>query len=113
MAKKKISDEQIAEMKKMVAAGTTPEDISKHFNIGISSVHNYKRMLKKEGLEVPDVRGKRPSNIKKSYVQTFTQPSDHVSQEGSIKVTINNTLFVISSRAKSVVIGHDSLDVSF
>lgn len=113
MAKKKISDEQIAEMKKMVASGSTPEEISKHFNIGVSSVHNYKRMLKKEGLDVPDVRGKRPATIKKSYVQAITTPVIDNEQANVIKLTINNTLFVISSRAKSVVIGHDSLDISF
>lgn len=115
MAKMKISNEQFEELKKMVSKGITPEEISKRFGIAVSSVHNYKRQLKQSGLKVPDVRGKRPSDISyTSAVQPMTAPVANVKQAGdTIAVTINETVFYISSLAKTVNIGNNSITVTF
>lgn len=61
MANKRLSKEEIAQMKHMVLDGVSPEDMSKHFNIAISSVHNYKKRFKDEGLSFPMIRGQRPT----------------------------------------------------
>lgn len=46
------------ELQKMVMKGVYPDDIAKHFNIAISSIHNYKNKFKKEGLKFPSIKGK-------------------------------------------------------
>lgn len=115
MAKMKISNEQFEQLKVMVSKGVTPEEISKKFNIAVSSVHNYKRQLKDAGLKIPDVRGKRPSDVSHSTVVlpiTSPVPSSVMSAEG-IKITINDTVFYISSKAKSVTVGINELTVTF
>lgn len=115
MAKMKISNEQFEQLKVMVSKGVTPEEISKRFGIAVSSVHNYKRQLKESGLKVPDVRGKRPSDVShSSIVQPMTSPvhSSDLSSD-SIKVTINDTVFYIPSKAKSVTLGVNEIRVTF
>lgn len=74
MAHRKLVAAQLEQLKQLVLEGKTPEDISKHFNIAVSSVHNYKRMLKEKGLTIPDVRGKRPTGQAPQVVQTITNP---------------------------------------
>lgn len=115
MAKMKISNEQFEQLKVLVSKGVTPEEISKRFGIAVSSVHNYKRQLKDSGLKIPDVRGKRPSDAgHNGVVQPITSPvqSSVVSAE-NIKITINSTVFYISSKAKSVSVGINELTVTF
>jgi transposase len=73
MAKKKLTDQHIKEMTQMVTQGKTPDEISKHFKIAVSSVHNYKRELRKKGVDVPDVKGKRPGDpFQRKVVKAIT-----------------------------------------
>lgn len=119
MAKKKLSDAQLKELESMVMSGQTPEDISNYFGIAISSVHNYKRTLKEQGLEIPDVRGKRPQGMGKAPVLTFTNPVDRIpsasldTAETFVKLTINQIHFFISSQARSVSVESNHLTVDF
>ena len=62
MAKKILSDDDQKTLGLLAAAGTTPEDLAARFHISVSSVHNYKNILKASGLQLPVVRGKRPSH---------------------------------------------------
>jgi DNA-binding CsgD family transcriptional regulator len=118
MARKKLDSKHQQELEKLVMEGKTPEDISKHFSIAVSSVHNYKRMLKQRGLVIPDVRGKRPSNIPpspaESIIEKITEPS-HNGQlhDDYMKIEINNVVFYISSKAKSVSVDKNNLQVRF
>jgi len=66
---KKLGD--MTEFTTLVLDGVTPEDISKRFNVAISTVHNYKRQLQEQGLEIPSVRGKRPSGKYDDYPKGF------------------------------------------
>jgi len=112
MARKKLEAKQQKELEKMVMDGMTPEDISKYFNIAVSSVHNYKRMLRDKGLKVPDIRGKRPVGISsQASVETITSPrrsSAHSTSAndltGFMKLYINDVEVYISPKAKSVTI---------
>lgn len=121
MAKKKLEGKLKDQFEKMVMDGVTPEDISKHFGIAISSVHNYKRTLKSQGIKFPDVRGKRPSNIPPVPVETIMPPSvaetstpaPQEMQGSYVKVTINNVVFYISAFAKSVSVEQNNLQVRF
>lgn len=118
MAKKKLTDQHMKEMTQMVSQGKTPEEISKHFNIAVSSVHNYKRELKKKGVEVPDIKGKRPGDpYKKKPAQVIAEHAPiqkrTTLKSQFLKLTINEIVFQVDSRARSVVIGQDELHVTF
>ncbi len=119
MAKKKLTDQHIKEMTQMVTQGKTPDEISKHFNIAVSSVHNYKRELRKKGVDVPDVKGKRPGDpFQRKVVKAITPTAPAIRKSttlksGYISVTVNDVLFKVDSRAKSVTIGQDTLHVMF
>lgn len=119
MAKKKLTEQHIKEMTQMVTQGKTPDEISKHFNIAVSSVHNYKRELRKKGVDVPDVKGKRPGDpFQRKVVKAITAATPVVRKSttlksGYISVTVNDVLFKVDSRAKSVTIGQDTLHVMF
>jgi transposase len=63
MAYKRLDEGQLKELEILALNGTAPGDISDYFGIAVSSVHNYKRVLAEKGLQLPDVRGKRPSGI--------------------------------------------------
>ncbi len=113
MARKKLEARQQKELEKMVMNGVTPEDISKYFNIAVSSVHNYKRMRKEKGLKVPDIRGKRPVGIKtEEGAMTITSPKSKgpslelssADVTGFMKLYINDVIVYVSPKAKSVTI---------
>jgi len=63
----KLNNEQQAEMKRMVKDGITPKEIIDHFNeqgtkVAISTVHNFKKQWREEGVSIPEVKGKRKSS---------------------------------------------------
>lgn len=111
MAKAKLSKEQVHELEKLVKKGVTPEEISKHFNVSVSSIHNYKRSLKQRGVNIPDIRGKRPSKTELPIPIVPITTSEPTT--GMIKVLVNNVTFFIPPGAKSVQVGKDVLTVIF
>lgn len=122
MAKKRLSVEQINTMKDMVQKGVAPEDIANHFNIAISSVHNYKARFKEEGVSFPSVRGRRPSGTVNDphppvtstpmIGQMRSQPSS-VNTGDSYKFIVNGTSVQISGNAKNINIGKDGMEINF
>jgi transposase len=112
MAKKKISDVQLKVLKDMVTKGITPEEISKHFGIAVSSVHNYKRQLKDAGVSVPDIRGKKPSDKEGGVVETLHTIAPAKNAPG-FTVIINGISIYVANSAKHVSVGPDTLTVSF
>lgn len=118
MAKKRLSLEQIDQMKKMVSQGIAPEDIAKHFNVAISSVHNYKARFKAEGFNFPSVRGKRPTGsiqVKAPTHKPIGQITSEVktSQNDVYKFIVNGTSVQISGHAKNINIGKDGMEINF
>lgn len=126
MAHKRLTPQQIELMKAMVQQGTAPEDISKHFEIAISSVHNYKKLFKQQGLKFPDVRGKRPtgsvavrvaSNDKytPSRDPSFNQKPVAVSKpmEDGLAITVNGVSIHVRGSIKNINIGTNSIEVQF
>lgn len=117
MAHKRLSLQQVEQMKQMVQQGTAPEDIAKHFGVAISSVHNYKARFKAEGVNFPSVRGKRPTgSVEKKPV--IGQIGNNVSSPQQIdgkgyKFIVNGTSVQISGHAKNVNIGKDSMEINF
>lgn len=96
----------------MMVKGITPDEISKHFGIAISSVHNYKRQLKESGISIPDIRGKRPSDKDGSKaVEPFGSPIS-VSGSDGFTITINGVSVYVSNAVKQVSIGPNGISVS-
>lgn len=124
MANKRLSLQDIELMKSMVIKGVAPEDIAKHFNIAISSVHNYKARFKQQGVKFPDVRGKRPTGSvdvpSGSDVKTATprqtisaEKRPDVSMESSMHFVVNGVTVQVSAEAKNVNISKDSIEINF
>lgn len=81
MANKRLTQDEINQMKQMVLEGVSPEDMSKHFNIAISSVHNYKKRFKDQGLSFPTIRGQRPSGDINVPKRDLVKELDHVERK--------------------------------
>lgn len=113
---KRLSLEDIEQMKAMVKNGEKPEDIAKHFGVAISSVHNYKARFKAEGLEFPNLRGQRPTGEVKT-VQTKVKESKEVTPKTSTKknfdIVMNGVQISISGNAKTVNINPNRLEIDF
>lgn len=112
----KLSKAQLEEMKKMISKGVSPEDISNHFNVAISNVHYYKAKFKKEGLNVPNLKGRRPTGS----VQQSAIPGNTPVAAGNIGVSgqdmtlvVNGVPVTIHGTAKNVTISNGSLHVNF
>lgn len=122
MASKRLSLEDIQRMKTMVQKGVAPEDIAKHFNIAISSVHNYKNRFKSEGMSFPIVRGKRPTGSVDIQSKEIGKTSDKPgasnikktsSMESSMNFVVNGVTVHVSAEAKEVNITKNNIEVNF
>ena len=128
MANKRLSVEEVVEMKQMVQSGKSPEDISKHFGVAISSVHNYKKKFKEEGLSFPSVRGRRPSGSASPVKTTSPKPSGAIEPKSkpigqigfvnavsgdNYRFIVNGVSVKISGEAKNVSIGKDHMEINF
>jgi transposase len=118
MANKKLLPNEVQQMKLMVQKGISPEDIANHFKIAISSVHNYKKRFKQEGVDFPVVRGKRPtgsvervSSVSNNNLSTIGQIKNQVTD--NYKFIVNGVSVEISSQAKKVSIGKDTMEIKF
>lgn len=119
MANKRLNPQEVEEMKKMVQNGSSPEEISKHFGVAISSVHNYKKKFKESGLTFPSVRGRRPLGTTevKPNVQVQQKPIGQVNSGGmsnaNYKFIVNGVSVQVSGQARNVNIGKDSMEINF
>lgn len=117
MKYKRLSKNEIDEMKAMVQQGVAPEDLAQRFGIAISSVHNYKKQFKAQGMSFPNVKGKRPVGTAK--------PSGVVAGRGSVpkstpepihtgyKFVVNGVSVQVDGQAKNVVIGNGTIQIDF
>jgi hypothetical protein len=122
MSHKRLSVQEVEQMKSMVQKGVAPEDIANHFEIAISSVHNYKARFKQEGIQFPNLRGKRPigsvgevsvnsvSNQVKSVKQ---EQSSIISAESSMNFVVNGVQVRVAAGAKNVNISNKSIEINF
>lgn len=121
------------EMRTMVARGASPEDMAKYFGIAISSVHNYKKLFKKEGLSFPTVRGRRPKARPQQTPLTATDLSRDMDEVEKVtrmvlapqmpsaptpddevqtyKVIVKNKMIEIKGDITNIVIKRDSIEI--
>ena len=119
---KSVTPTQIEEMKAMVISGVQPQKIANKFGIGISTVHNYKKQFKEEGLQFESVRGRqainKPSGLPRSNVKNLMQEistpiHNNTQLVGSNTFVINGTTIQISNLAKSVNIEKNNENIVF
>lgn len=119
---KRLSVQQIAEMKEMVIRGEKPDDIAKHFNIAVSSVHNYKARFKAQGESVPNVRGQRPKGSVKPVAVSSTYQVERPNTRNTkttkqtddrFNFVVNGISVQISSQAVSVNIDKNKMEINF
>jgi hypothetical protein len=109
----KLSKQQLNEMKQMISKGIGPEDISNHFNVAISNVHYYKAKFKKDGLEVPNLKGRRPTgSVQQPAIPAITETNVQVTGQ-DMRVVVNGVPVTIHGSAKNVTISNGSLQVDF
>lgn len=119
MAHKRLSLQDVEQMKLMVQKGVAPEDIARHFQVAISSVHNYKARFKQQGLKFPDVRGKRPTgsvDMKPSVPHKETtdiKATPVAATDGGMNFVVNGVNVQISAEAKNVNITKGSIEINF
>ena len=91
MTQKRLKPEEKERLHAMVIQGVAPEDISKYFGIAISSVHNYKKKMKEDGVVLPNLRGRRPVGVDALAANNVPMTPITTSKLGNISkyVTLN------------------------
>ena len=110
MKPRKLSDDKIDELKGMLLEGLTPEDASRHFQVAVSSIHNYKKILKEQGIELPNVRGQRPQKIilpEQESVKTVNLEEDF------LKIDCKGVNVYVKNTAKSIIVNENSISIEF
>lgn len=76
MKTKKLNGQQIESLKKLIIQGKLPSELKDMFDVSISTIHNYKREIKENGVELPNAKGKRP--IIKNFAKNGLSHKDKV-----------------------------------
>lgn len=105
---KRLSSKDLADMKTMMINGVTPEDISHHFGVAISTVHAHKKKFKNDGVNIPDVRGQRP----KGYAVQSDHEADSMPHHNAIRSTGDGKGFRIMFNGTRINISSDALIVN-
>lgn len=131
MSKQQLSVKDLQQILELAKDGLTPEEIAKKFDVAVSTIHYHKGKWKKEGMELPDIRGKRPrgfveqaaesipnafraiTGITAPTKQSSTDQRVNLPDNGSYKFVVNGTTVTINSKAKSVEIHPDRIIVNF
>lgn len=114
MAYKRLGNEKLEVFEKLVLEEKTPEDISAMMGISVSSVHNYKRAMRERGIEIPDVRGKRPQGFEKTHVATFFRPEELESENSTfLEIKVDGVTVRFSNNVKNVEVDRNSIILKF
>jgi DNA-binding NarL/FixJ family response regulator len=130
MSNKRLTPEQLEEIKQMVINGVYPDDIAKHFGVAVSSVHNYKNRFKLDGITFPSIKGKKPHNAPKpdevsekiNVISDFKNGLsnhdiigvlDRNDNKQDYKFIIGGLSVIISKKAKTVTITDDHVEIKF
>jgi hypothetical protein len=76
-------------------------------------VHYYKAKFKKDGLEVPNLKGRRPTgSVQQPAIPAITETNVQVTGQ-DMRVVVNGVPVTIHGSAKNVTISNGSLQVDF
>jgi len=104
----KLSEEDVDKLRVMLQSGKTPQDAANYFGLAISSIHNYKRRMKEQNIELPNVHGQRPKGIiKENIVNMFSDEVPNLNKY--LHLTIKGIHIYINNTTTSVVINDDTI----
>lgn len=129
-----LAPSKLADIKRLVLAGTGPKKISDDLGVSISVVHKYKAQWKEEGLEFASIRGQRTTPATSIVPPKRSRPSGTVAPAGTVSTQngpqgttkiqqgtsmkghnnfiVNGTSIHIANNAKSVTIDKSDKDNS-
>lgn len=112
---KSLSVVEMSQLKEAVMNGEPPVDLSKRFNVGISTIHNYKTKFKQEGAVFPSVRGRRVTTgqLKNEHKITPVKTTNSILNQHNNTFIVNGIPISITSTAKSVNINNTSNGIVF
>lgn len=135
MATAKLSVSDQSELKQLVLIGTTPEDLSERFQVSVSTIHNYKTILRKAGLKIPDVRGRRPhhrfltpatlpvqeqtdalstvSSGEPEGTPVFAGVDGQVLQPTHVQLRVNGLRLSVDTRASQITVDESGIAIDF
>ncbi len=120
MSHKRLSQEQIEQVKQMAINGVAPQDIANHFEVAISTIHNYKKTFEQAGVVMPNLRGTRP----RGFVGESPNENDETNTPAIVgkltatgssvyRFTLNGTRINISGDAKEINVTKEGVEINY
>ena len=120
MARKKVSVEDMEQIKTMLQEGVKPEEIAEKYGVTVASVNNYKKKFRDAGMSF-GAGSKRGRTAKAASSDEGEAPA--VSPIGQIgkgkssgqayRFIINGVSVEISGQARNINIGKNSMEINF
>lgn len=111
MARKSISTNKKNIIKKMLLEGKTSLEIAELLKISSATVSNYRATFKKQGLEFPNNRGRKPSKVDRPAAIAPKIPVDI--RNSSFTYIIDGTNVSFNTRPKTLLISKNRMLVEF
>jgi transposase len=111
MKNKKLSDEQVNNLQEMLIAGQTPQDAANFFKVAVSSIHNYKKLLREQGIELPNVRGQRPKGNDSSMTPALLNQDQSLND--FLLITVQGVQVHVQNTAKSISVDANTITIKF
>jgi biotin operon repressor len=125
MARKKVSAEDMEQIKTMLQEGIKPEEIAEKFGVTVASVNNYKKKFRDAGMSFGSgsKRGRKAKTAAVSEDGETNAPAP-IGQIGRSKAStnanaqayrfiINGVSVEISGQARNINIGKNSMEINF
>lgn len=122
MARNKISIEDMEQIRTMLQEGTKPEEIAEKFGVAVSSVNNYKKKFRDEGMSFGSgsKRGRKAKTVSSDEgEQPAVAPIGQIGKtkakgsEQAYRFIINGVSVEISGQARNINIGKNSMEINF
>lgn len=112
---KRLTEEQVQELKLLVIDGYTPEEIAKRYNIAVSSVHNYKNRFRRQGIEFPSVRGYRPGRrqVETTLAEEPLPTQIDVAETENIRFVVNGIIVDVEPGVQRVHIDKNKIEITY
>lgn len=114
MSNKKLTKENIEEIKNELLRGKTSREVSSTFNLSVSTINNLRLELKEQGFLFPNNRGRRPSEKSEQINEIRPKGKTVISSEAT-KLTyhVNGTTIIFNTKPKSLYISPNQIEIDF
>ncbi len=118
MPRKRMSQEKVAEIIKLLEEGKDVRQIASDYNISVATVYNYKTRSARQGIAIPKgKRGRKPKGMQFKEASNLKEEAFHklpvsVKME-SYHFIINGVKVTVSGKAQTVHIASDQMVINF